>query len=1142
MCGIVGFVSNEKWKSRPDISWLNNIVDQLNEFLNKDAPLDEIELLLKNVADHFEDLASFGLYMELIDDPGIRSKVDRMIRLLKQLKERIEEKGKGEDSKEGYRQAVEIIKDYLWQLESETVGLIDRTFTLFPESLSPSQCSRSQHFVAWSIEHILENLDRSEIRGRDSAGLSILSLLPRDLHIDSLFNQEQREDFEKRQINRHLSNSSVTFHPQPDGQLLCGFIYKAANLVGQLGDNTRKLRTFIRRDQLLWTAAAYTTSINIVAHTRWASNGIISIPNCHPVDGVIEGDDNPGPNYDRDALFVLNGDVDNYNELVEEVVESRGYHITPSISTDAKILPVFYCFNTPPGVSPEKRFSMTMNHAEGSLAVVMQHPAHPHKLYMALKGSGQSLFAGRTVDGLILSSEVYGLCSRTRCSYALSGLDKGGTIATLVSENSQEDQIAARYLEVNEVTAIDPEIIEIYARDIVREPYEYYFEKEVSESVESVRKTITGKYKKKDNNRIEFLYGSNESLEQLIGRLRNPEVNPIRRIIAIGQGTAAVAAMGVAYLIGQALKRSILTVDYIESPELSGFLSEDNMEDLLLIPISQSGTTTDTNRTVDIARAKGAWVHAIVNRRNSPLVKKAHSYLYTSDGRDVEMAVASTKAFYSQIAAGKIMALMLAQEFKSLTAEEIYREIQTLETLPEKIKLVLDLKDMIAVSAEKYALTRHNWAIVGNGPNKIAGKEIRIKLSELCYKSIPFDITEDKKHIDLSTEPLTIVVANDLPHSIIRDTIKEVSIFKAHNGSPIVFCSEGEKGFNEYAESVIPLPRIEGNLGFVLATVAGHLWGFYAAKALDRQSIPMQNLRTLMFTFLEEPHSWDKNLFQANFYKVLDLIKNRKLDASLPASAVGKLLDYVMRLEISSGNSKPPGEEMFKEGIFILKEIINETRRTIDSIRHQAKTVTVGTSRPGKKLSSLWLTAFDELTISIDQIVGNDMDLLRTLSPVLSDIEGGMLFESTGGQKLKANSHNATKIRIIKRFGCSVGVPSNYDTPRVVSGLKRKVARLSRAYLSPGKKGQQNLLILPVFDNIKYVFNKIALFHLSFVSQTSSRRKLNILKELRKYNDFIEYLEETRNTSQKEEILMRISPRDLIYKPIQELVGENGYE
>ena len=96
--------------------------------------------------------------------------------------------------------------------------------------------------------------------------------------------------------------------------------------------------------------------------------------------------------------------------------------------------------------------------------------------------------------------------------------------------------------------------------------------------------------------------------------------------------------------------------------ELSGFALRPDMHDTLVFAISQSGTTTDTNRTVDLVRARGASVVAIVNRRNSDLVEKSDGVLYTSDGRDVEMSVASTKAFYAQLAAGFVLALTIARE------------------------------------------------------------------------------------------------------------------------------------------------------------------------------------------------------------------------------------------------------------------------------------------------------------------------------------------------------------------------------------------------------------------------------------------------------------------------------------------------
>ena len=86
----------------------------------------------------------------------------------------------------------------------------------------------------------------------------------------------------------------------------------------------------------------------------------------------------------------------------------------------------------------------------------------------------------------------------------------------------------------------------------------------------------------------------------------------------------------------------------------------EDMSDTLVIAVSQSGTTTDTNRTVDLIRQRGGHIIAIVNRRGSDLVAKSHGVLYTSDGRDVEMSVASTKAFYAQVAASVLLSSALA--------------------------------------------------------------------------------------------------------------------------------------------------------------------------------------------------------------------------------------------------------------------------------------------------------------------------------------------------------------------------------------------------------------------------------------------------------------------------------------------------
>jgi len=420
---------------------------------------------------------------------------------------------------------------------------------------------------------------------------------------------------------------------------------------------------------------------------------------------------------------------------------------------------------------------------------------------------------------------------------------------------------------------------------------------------------------------------------------------PVGRIICVGQGTAAVAAMAVAQLLRRTLAGSGLTIESYTGSELVGFMGDERMDDVFLIPVSQSGTTTDTNRVVDLCRDRGAWVNCIVNRRNSPLVQKSDSYIYTSNGRDVEMAVASTKAFYSQIAAGKLLSLWLADVLGTMDEAAVFSEMQALEALPDKIEQVLKNKDAIGEVARKYAPVHRYWALVGNGANYIAAQEVRIKLSELCYKSIPCDVTEDKKHIDLSTEPLTLVMASDLPEMVVTDTVKETTIFKAHNGSPIVFCADDETRFDAVAEATIKVPRVGGGLDFVLETVAGHWWGIMAAKAIDAHAEPFRTARTMLGDMIQDPAKWDRNALLTQLNKCNERIASGATDSALPARVASALANYMLWL-VNQSAAICVTEARLADILTVLNKAIEEMTRPIDTIRHQAKTVTVGISRP----------------------------------------------------------------------------------------------------------------------------------------------------------------------------------------------------
>ena len=256
------------------------------------------------------------------------------------------------------------------------------------------------------------------------------------------------------------------------------------------------------------------------------------------------------------------------------------------------------------------------------------------------------------------------------------------------------------------------------------------------------------------------------------------------------------------------------------------------MSDTLVVTISQSGTTTDTNRTVDLVRARGAAVIGIVNRRQSDLVDKSDGVLYTSDGRDLEMSVASTKAFYAQIAAGFLLAFAIAARARGrrlgrrcgpdAEAEQAARQkiLAALRELPAAMREVLERRPAIALAAQRHALTRRSWAVVGNGINRVAAEEVRIKLSELCYKSISCDITEDKKHIDLSAEPMILVCAAGLHGSNADDVGKEIAIYRAHKSAPIVIADDGEARFLAALET-LTVPVVHPDVSFVLCAMVG---------------------------------------------------------------------------------------------------------------------------------------------------------------------------------------------------------------------------------------------------------------------------------------------------------------------------------
>ena len=260
---------------------------------------------------------------------------------------------------------------------------------------------------------------------------------------------------------------------------------------------------------------------------------------------------------------------------------------------------------------------------------------------------------------------------------------------------------------------------EISTRDIDRGSYKHYLLKEIEESPSSVRSTLRGRLVKGKNGEFDVRIGNETLPDQLKLDLKSGK---IRKIFVVGQGTAAVAARAVATAISSHLSKTEINVEAKPATELSAFDLAPDMSHTLVVAISQSGTTTDTNRTVQLVRARGAKVIAIVNRRNSDLTDRADGVLYTSDGRDIEMSVASTKAFYSQVVAGYLLAFAMSEVISVNKNSDREVILEALNSLPEAMEELLDLRGHISKLANQFAPPRRHWAIVGSGGNVIAAE------------------------------------------------------------------------------------------------------------------------------------------------------------------------------------------------------------------------------------------------------------------------------------------------------------------------------------------------------------------------------------------------------------------------------------
>ncbi|MBJ7513224.1 MAG: glucosamine-6-phosphate synthase, partial [Acidimicrobiia bacterium] len=492
------------------------------------------------------------------------------------------------DHLEELNEALIEVKDAQWAVSSDRIKTA-RSIAGLLNGLDPAT-NHGAVAAMHSVQVALSAIDRLEVRGRDSAGLQLFVTNPAlDLSApDVLSLIEQRAD------ERLYRSGAVCI---VDGALV--FVYKAAAEIGELGDNVAALRRSISEDALLHLAImGASPQIAVLGHTRWASVGIISEANAHPLNN-IEGiaDSRVAGPY---VAAAVNGDVDNFRELIEQ----NSLSIPAEITTDAKVIPALVSraisasgtdltSDSDSSGALISAFSKTVATFEGSMAIAAHSGTDPNQLLLALRGSGQALYIGLADDSYVVASEPYGVVEEASQYVRLDGetpsdLDNPeasrGQIVALDATQAGSLSGIRRFSydgSVIEVGAEDLARAEVTTRDIDLGAFPHFLLKEISESPASFRKTLRAKLIERDGSLVVDV--GNDALPDAIRERLS--AGALRRVLVIGQGTAAVAGQSLAAALSD-LAGSRLVVEALPATELSGFRLSEDMTETLVIAIS----------------------------------------------------------------------------------------------------------------------------------------------------------------------------------------------------------------------------------------------------------------------------------------------------------------------------------------------------------------------------------------------------------------------------------------------------------------------------------------------------------------------------------------------------------------------------
>ena len=524
-----------------------------------------------------------------------------------------------------------------------------------------------------------------------------------------------------------------------------------------------------------------------IGHTRWATHGVPSDKNSHPHYSM-----------DKSVAVVHNGIIENYQNLRKELV-GKGFIFSSDTDTEVISQLIQDMYNGDILDTVEK----VIKRLEGSYAIGVIHKDHPNELICAREHSPLVIGIGNGEN--FIASDVSALLKYTKDVYYL----EDGDIATLkigsVEIFDRDKKTVSR----------EKKHIEWSLEQATKCGYPHFMLKEIFEQPQVIKETFE---KRVHNKKIDFS-----------DILTYEEIKNINKIYIVACGTAYHAGLQGQFAFQKIAKLEVFTDVASEFRYSNPFIDEKTM----VIFVSQSGETSDTLAALKEAKTKKALTVAITNVVGSTISREAHKVIYTMAGP--EIAVASTKAYTTQITIFYLFSLYIGK-LKGVISDEKYQEyLSDIENIPEKVQKVINNHEKIKFIAE-YLKDKTNGFFIGRGLDYKIALEASLKMKEVSYIHTEAFASGELKHGTIALiENGTPVIVIATQKNLLDKSVSNIKEVKARGAYIITVGFENDESLKEVSDSFISLPLCDDLFSGFLSIIPLQLLAYYTSslKGID---------------------------------------------------------------------------------------------------------------------------------------------------------------------------------------------------------------------------------------------------------------------------------------------------------------------